>query len=259
MIVRSAGFVTADLIGAQNNLIFAYVLYLRGRDQGPPPPISSSSCAAGTPSQLTRRYSKGNPETDIDYDIRQIDAQGLKKYCEASILTPAQPQLLGQPAAASSSTRLRRTAPSSSPTRLPNEGGRQRLSLARHHGERPLAKPQRRAPCLPEKPPEGSGPQPWGYNQIANFVLAQSEINIAIGNKPPEKYFAELVAQCDGVKKVRWHHERRQRCVRTFGRHCLPETMLDGEIPAYDDFLDQRRKLMALKVKQLVRGALMIS
>jgi hypothetical protein len=31
--------------------------------------------------QLTRRYSKGNPETDIDYDIRQIDAQGLEKYC----------------------------------------------------------------------------------------------------------------------------------------------------------------------------------
>ncbi|MFX6622241.1 hypothetical protein ABTG47_20395, partial [Acinetobacter baumannii] len=33
------------------------------------------------------------------------------------------------------------------------------------------------------------------YNQIANFVLAQSEINIAISDKPPEKYFAELAAQ----------------------------------------------------------------
>ena len=39
------------------------------------------------------------------------------------------------------------------------------------------------------------------YNQIANFVLAQSEINIAIGDKPPEKYFEELAEQCAGGKK----------------------------------------------------------
>lgn len=32
--------------------------------------------------------------------------------------------------------------------------------------------------------------------------------------------------------------------------HCLPESLLDGEIPAYDDFLETRRKLMALKIKK---------
>jgi hypothetical protein len=30
---------------------------------------------------------------------------------------------------------------------------------------------------------------------------------------------------------------------------CLPETLLDGEMPAYDDFLEERRKRMALKIK----------
>ena len=39
------------------------------------------------------------------------------------------------------------------------------------------------------------------YNQIANFVLAQSEINIAIGDKAPEQYFKELAEQCAGGKK----------------------------------------------------------
>ena len=34
------------------------------------------------------------------------------------------------------------------------------------------------------------------YNQIANFVLAQSEINIAIGAKAPDIYFKELAEQC---------------------------------------------------------------
>ena len=30
----------------------------------------------------------------------------------------------------------------------------------------------------------------------------------------------------------------------------MPESMLDGEIPDYDDFLEERRKLMALKIKR---------
>jgi hypothetical protein len=29
----------------------------------------------------------------------------------------------------------------------------------------------------------------------------------------------------------------------------IPESMLDGTIPDYDDFLAERRKLMALKIK----------
>ncbi len=32
--------------------------------------------------------------------------------------------------------------------------------------------------------------------------------------------------------------------------HCLPEALLDGEFLAYDDFLEQRRQLMSLKMKQ---------
>jgi len=45
------------------------------------------------------------------------------------------------------------------------------------------------------------------YNQIANFVLAQSEINIGIGDRAPEVYFAELADQCNGgAKKYGRHH-----------------------------------------------------
>ncbi len=36
MILRSAGFVTSDLIGGQNALNFAYILYLRGRAEKVP-------------------------------------------------------------------------------------------------------------------------------------------------------------------------------------------------------------------------------
>jgi hypothetical protein len=36
--------------------------------------------------------------------------------------------------------------------------------------------------------------------------------------------------------------------------NCLPIAMLTGEIPHYDDFLEQRRKLMALKIKHWFEG-----
>ena len=31
--------------------------------------------------------------------------------------------------------------------------------------------------------------------------------------------------------------------------NCVPESLLNGEFPAYDDFLAERRKLMAQKIK----------
>src|SRR5262249_11667515 len=76
------------------------------------------------------------------------------------------------------------------------------------------------------------------YNQIANYVLAQSEINIAIADKAPEVYFKQLAEQCGRGKKKYGSltdiHEMREN-LKT---NCLPEDMLDGKVPDYDTFLD---------------------
>ena len=83
------------------------------------------------------------------------------------------------------------------------------------------------------------------YNQIANFVVAQSEINIAIGDKAPEVYFKELSEQCAGGPKKYGGITDRDEMSANLRMNCIPETFLDGDIPAYDDFLEVRRKLMA--------------
>jgi hypothetical protein len=88
------------------------------------------------------------------------------------------------------------------------------------------------------------------YNQIANFVLAQSEINIAIADKAPEKYFKELAEQCDGGKKVYGGITSATHMKSNLRANCLPETMLGGTVPGYDAFLEERRRLMALKIKE---------
>ncbi|MEO7967093.1 MAG: hypothetical protein ABIT38_24605, partial [Gemmatimonadaceae bacterium] len=80
--------------------------------------------------------------------------------------------------------------------------------------------------------------------------LAQSEINIAIGDKAPEKYFAELAAQCSGGKKSYGGITERQELEDNLNAHCLPTSFLHGEVANYDDFLQERRRLMALKIKK---------
>ena len=93
---------------------------------------------------------------------------------------------------------------------------------------------------------------PYGnaqYNQLANFVLAQSEINIAIGDKDPGKYFAQLVEQCHAGKKKYGGITDFEDMKANLRMHSIPASLLEDEIPSYDDFLEQRRKLMALKIK----------
>lgn len=101
----------------------------------------------------------------------------------------------------------------------------------------------------PKKYLKSQGLSRGRYNQISNFVLAQSEINIAIGYKAPQIYFAELAEQCNGGKKKYGGITDINELRENLRMSCLPVQLLDGEIPAYDEFLEQRRKLMAQKIK----------
>lgn len=80
MILRSSGFLVSDLIRSRNAVNFAYILYLRGRRDGlPADNIERMVRRWYVMSILTGRYA-GSPETAFDFDIRQIDDQGLQIY-----------------------------------------------------------------------------------------------------------------------------------------------------------------------------------
>ena len=249
MILRSAGFVTSGLIGGRNNVNFAYILYLRGRTEGmPAADIEKLVRRWYAMSALTRRYA-GNPETTFDFDIRQIESNGLVGYAESVIeneladtfWTGMLPQLMDT----SSSISPYFLCYQAAQVKLGDKGFLSRdisvldLLLNRsdvHH-------------VFPRNYLKKQGLPRGRYNQIANFVLAQSEINIAIGDRPPEVYFGELAAQCDGGTKTYGGITDAAELRANLRTSCVPESMLDGPIPDYDDFLDQRRKLMAQKIK----------
>lgn len=249
MILRSAGLITSDLIRSQNALNFAYILYLRGRDQNvPAADLERLVRRWYVMSVLRGRYS-GSPETTFDFDIRQIEAQGLTEYTNAIIDTELPDSfwsaLLPQEMDTSSG---------SSPYFLVFQAAQVKHGelgfLSRDITARDLLLNRSDVHHIyPKNHLKGKGLHKGKYNQIANFVLAQSEINIAIGDKAPEAYFKELAEQCNGGKKRYGGITSEKEMKANLDVSCIPQAMLAGEIPDYDDFLTQRRKLMAQKIK----------
>lgn len=254
MILRSAGFITNDLIGGQNAVNFAYILYLRGRaDSVPAADLEQLVRRWYVMSLLRGRYS-GNPETSFDYDIRQIKAQGLVTYANA-VINAELPEtfwttLLPQQMDTSSSSSPYFAVYQAAQVKLGDRGFLSRditcrdLLLNRcdvHH-------------VYPRNHLKKQGLQKGRYNQIANFVLAQSEINIAIGDKPPEDYFKELTEQCNGGAKKYGGITDRVEMLENLTMNCLPHGMIDGDIPTFENFLNLRRKLMAIRIKTYFEG-----
>ena len=67
--------------------------------------------------------------------------------------------------------------------------------------------------------------------------------------RAPEVYFKKLAEQCVGAKEKYGGITHVAEMRVNLRMSCLPESLLDGQIPDYDGFLEERRKLMALKIK----------
>lgn len=250
MILRSAGFVTNDLLGGQNAVNFAYILYLRGRAENVPAADLESVVRRWYVMSMLRGRYTGSPETAFDVDIRQVETHGLLSYTNTvfatelpeSFWTGMLPQLMET----SSSRSPYFLAYKAAQVKLGDKGFLSRditvldLLLNRsdvHH-------------VFPRNHLKKQGLNPGQYNQIANFVIAQSEINIIIGDKAPDSYFAELQAQCAEGPRKYGGITNVQELRANLQMNCLPEALLSGDLTDYAVFLEQRRKLMALKIQR---------
>jgi hypothetical protein len=249
MILRSAGFVSRDLIGAQNAVNFAYILYLRGRaEKMPAADIEQIVRRWFVMSMLTQRYS-GNPESNFDFDIRQVEARGLDAYTravtEAELSDGFWSTLLPQQMETSSAGSPYYLVFQAAQVKMGDRGFLSRditvqdLILNRsdvHH-------------LFPRDYLKKKGLSRGRYNQIANYALAQSEINIAIGNKAPSVYFRQLVEQCSGGPRKYGGITDLDELKENLRMHCIPEEILHDPEEDYDQFLEERRSLMAAKVR----------
>ncbi len=254
MILRSAGFITSDMITSQNAVNFAYIVYLRGRkEQVPAAELEQLVRRWYAMSVLRGRYS-GSPESQFDFDIRQIDSRGVKDYMNSvipnelpdSFWTGMLPQFMD-------------TSSIKSPYFLCYKAAQVKLGdkgfLSRDITVRDLL--LNRADVhhvFPRQYLKDKGLTSGSYNQIANYVIAQSEINIAIGAKAPLAYFDELRQQANGGAKRYGGITDRQEMLNNLAMNCIPEGVLEGDVPDYLGFLEVRRHSMAQKIKTWFAG-----
>jgi hypothetical protein len=254
MILRSAGFVTSDLIGGQNAVNFAYILYLRGRNENLPAADLERLVRRWYVMSVLRGRYTGSPETAFDFDIRQVEARGLGDYAESviaaelpeSFWTGMLPQLMDTSSGQSPYFLTFKAAQ----VKLGDKGFLSRditvLDLLMNRSDVHHVYPRNHL--------KKQGLMRGRYNQIANFVLAQSEINIAIGDKPPELYFHELAEQCSGGKRKYGGITNLDELRANLRMHCLPDSLLEVKIPDYGQFLEERRRSMARKIEKFFAG-----
>ena len=88
------------------------------------------------------------------------------------------------------------------------------------------------------------------YNQIANFALIQTEINLQITNKSPNIYMSEVIKQCETKQSSIGSIIDNNLLRENLKINCIPENFYMMTIDDYDSFLKERRKLMADKIKK---------
>jgi hypothetical protein len=249
MIIRSAGFVDESMIGSKNALNFAYILYLTLRAQGiPDAEIEHLVRRWFVMSILTSRYS-GSPESMFDYDIKQIHQLGINVYTDTIIKgslsdaywDAALPQEMNTSVASSPYFRLYEAAQ----IKMNDRG-----FLSRDISVRELIEVKSDVHHIFPREYLKSSALPRGqYNQIANYVVAQSEINIAIGKKEPKVYFNQLLEQCKGGNKRYGNITDIKDLEENFRMNCIPSNIETMTVDDYPAFLTERRKLMAQKIK----------
>lgn len=249
MIIKSCGFTSNDLINSQNALNFAYILFLKLREKSENPSVIEKCVQRWfVMSLLTGRYS-GSPESQFDFDIKQVSKDGAEKILQSiedGQLSDAfwSAQLIQELDKASVNNPFLNLFFAAQI----KAGDRGFLStditvgnMIDHRGDIHH--------LFPREYLKANGFERGDYNQIANFVYAQSEINIKVGKKAPKNYMSEVIKQTKGGKMKYGGIADEKALAENLKQNCIPAGFEEMEFGDYEDFLKERRKLMAKKIK----------
>lgn len=248
--IKGAGFVSNKLVTSNMALDFAYTLYLILK--------KNESIAVGEVkrivqkwyvlSVLTGRYSS-SPETVFAKDLRLIDENGVQKVLqdiEAATLSDNFWNVKVVQDLEYTST--------NNPTFL--------VFLAAQIMQNDVSLLSTNVPVrdlvllggdihhiFPKDYLKKLGHEKNSYNQDANYVYLDKPINISIGNKAPNVYFGEAFEQCETQTIKVGAITDKQQLLENLKANCIPENVKDMDESNYSDFLAERRKMMAEKIK----------
>jgi len=251
MIVKSAGFVDSSLLqNRQGPLNFAYALYLKLKGDGyPPEQIERYVRRWFVLSILTGRYS-AQPETRFEQDIRRIDQGDFGAFLQdienAELSDAFWTVGLVQALNTSNSNHPAFKTYLAAQVKTNRKGFLSKEitvhSMLEHRGDVHHIFPK-------EFLKKEFGMKRSEYNQVANFVYTQQEINIAVGKQPPEIYIGKILDQCVSKQPVYGAITELNDLKRNFEENAVPTQLLENPGMEYADFLDWRRRLISKHIQ----------
>ena len=256
MAIKGAGFISSRLLHSAMTLDFAYTLYLMLLDD---PAIPNAQIKRYVQrwfvmSTLTSRYT-GSPETAMDKDMRAIAEKGFIDYfneVEASELSDnfwniTLPQNLETSSVNSPSFNAFLAAQINLNCNSMLMNGTKISDLISISGDVHH--------IFPRAYLQSSGiTSKTKYNQVANYVYLDTQVNKAISDDAPCIYFGSVKSQCDS-KDIKLGNISDENLLRTnLKENCIPEEVFEMTAADYDDFLQKRRKLMAKMIEEYYKG-----
>lgn len=250
--IKSAGFISSRLVNSNMALDFAYTIYLLLKESGEVPveDIKRYVQKWYVLSVLTGRYSS-SPESAFARDIRRINESGvlaiLKEIEDAQLSDNFWEVALVQNLSYTSTN---------NPTYLVflaaqvffndisllsnNVPVRELIALGGdvHH-------------IFPKQYLINNRFDKTQYNQEGNYVFLDRPVNISIGKKAPNIYFAEAKNRClSGTSEQSGLINDIDKFYANLEANCVPVETIEMDYNNYSDFLEKRRKLMAAKIKR---------
>lgn len=249
--IKSAGFITNKLINSQMTLDFAYTLYLilNSSNQIDKTQIKRYVSKWYVLTTLTSRYIT-SPESVMDLDIRRISEKGFLEYFkeieeadlsdtfwEIGLVQSLETSAVNSPFF---NVFLAAQIHGNDNSLLMNGTKVRDLITVMgdiHH-------------IFPKKYLQRNGiTHKSKYNQIANYIYLDTQTNISIGDKAPNDYFKIVCDQCDSQEMKFGNISELSLLKENLSLNCIPEDILTMDASHYEDFLLERRKLMAKKIK----------
>ena len=88
------------------------------------------------------------------------------------------------------------------------------------------------------------------YNQVANYIYLDTQVNKAISDSAPCDYFKRAFQQCESKVPSFGNITDTTALKKNLEENCIPPMIVEMDASCYDAFLAERRKLMADMMKR---------
>lgn len=252
MILKSAWIIDDSLIRSQNVLNFWYILFLLLREKWTNPDIIEKCVKRWViMSIITQRYTS-SPESQFDVDIRRLnEAPDIVNYINEELWRQLNDTFWNDILAERFNTPVA-SSPYWKTYLIAQIFLNDNAFLSKDMKVKTLVEWRWDVHHIfPKDYLQKHGKDNKSvYNQIANFALIQTEINLQITNKSPDVYMREVRTQCENKQATIWSIIDMNELKENLKTNCIPEIFMEMNVNDFEEFLKQRRMLMAQKLKE---------